>query len=217
MKIFKTFFFCFAILFLLLWIYILIYIKIISLGWLIAELAGFLLFIIAYIVRGILEGIERPRKIFLGALMMVIVFGFNGYNEIKAYKRNVCQAQFGPEFNAKRRSLGTPIIPANWQIKESSEGRMLWQPADSVAGHQRKYIHIDTGCGIEDEYDYYDFLNQHGYKRTIRIETQFGRGRQRDSIFYYCYYNNDAGSHTDTLSRQQADSIFAAEKIKKDY
>ncbi|WP_295673295.1 hypothetical protein [uncultured Mucilaginibacter sp.] len=216
MKIFKTLYFCFAILFILLWIYILIYIKIISLGWLIAELAGFLLLVIAYIVHGILKGIERPRKIFLGALLMVIVFGFNGYNEIKAYKRNVCQAQFGPEFNTTRRSIGTPIIPANWQIKESSEGRVLWQPADSLIGHQKKYIRIETGCAIEEELDYYGLASRHGNKRELMIETQFGRGRLNDSVFYY-YYHDKAGRRTDTLSRQQADSIFAAEKIRKDY
>ncbi|MBB3057970.1 hypothetical protein [Mucilaginibacter gotjawali] len=172
--------------------------------------------VIAYIVRGILEGIERPRKIFLSALMMVIIFCIPGYDDIKAYKRNVCQAQFGPQFNTKRRNLGIPVIPEKWQIKESSEGRVRWAPADSLIGHQKKYIYIDTGCVIEEELDYYGLTSQHGNKREVMIETQFGRGRLNDSVFYY-YYHDDAGRRADTITRQQADSIFAAEKIRKDY
>ena len=63
------------------------------------------------------------------------------------------------------------------------------------------------------ENDEYTLRPLHGKKRDMNVFAKYASGKAKDSVFF-SYFNGDT---TRTLSRQQADSIFAAEKIKKDY
>lgn len=143
----------------------------------------------------------------------IFFIGFWGYRDISKYQRNICQAKFGREFNTRRRSLGIPEIPADWYITSSGNKWVDWAAKDSVIGHESKDIEIDSNCSIIYEDDEYDFKRIHGKSRDISIHFRYARGKAKDSVFFW--YNN--GDTTRDISGQQADSIFAAEKIKKGY
>lgn len=213
MNKFKILYFCFAIIFVTLSVYLELYIKLVSLYWLIAELAGFLFIIVGRIVLDVLEGIELGRNIFFKTLWMMMVFGYLGYLVINNYKRSTLQDRFGPAFNAKRGPLNIPAIPSGWQLKFRNKGNMKWQTKDSVIGHQSKYIGFDKDYGLYEEFDEYDFKPHKGFIRKMYINTHFSPELKVDSISFIF----DEGDYDHHLSRQQADSIFAAEKIKKDY
>ena len=139
--------------------------------------------------------------------------GYFGYKEIARYKSDKCDDRFGPEFNTRRRRLGIPEIPADWHVKYKWRGYVEWEAKDTT-GHALKYVDIDSSCAIKSEYDEYNLKTVKGKTRSISIDIRYGKGRVNDSIFY----RYDAGSDiVRDISRQQADSIFAAEKIKKDY
>jgi len=139
-------------------------------------------------------------------------FLFLGYRDISEYKKSACQAKFGPEFNTRRHKLGAPEIPGDWLAYRKLTGSVDWKAKDNI-GHVDKYIDIDSSCKINYEEDEYRLKSFHGIPRYVTIRTYYAKGKASDSIFY----SYDLPDSSRLISRQQADSIFAAEKIKKDY
>lgn len=213
MKKFKVVYYCCTVIFIITLIYFEVYVESVSMYWLIIELAGFLFLLTGRIVLDILEDIKRPRQIFFNTLVLVIALGYLGYLDINNYKRDLLQDRFGLVFNAKRSVLGIPAIPSDWHLKFRNKGNMKWQTKDSVIGHQSKYIGFDNDYGLYEEYDEYDFKRHKGFLRKIYINTHFSPELNVDSVSFIL----DDGNYDHHLTRRQADSIFAAEKIKKDY
>ena len=212
MKTFKIFITC---LFFLLWILFVFKYdeKLISIPWLIGGISTLFLFFVVWTIIEIIEKKKTRSNIFFSSCAQLLFLGFLSYHEISQYNRNVCQDKFGPQFNARRRSLGIPEIPADWRVEFRGSRSFTWQAKDSVIGHESKDIYIDSTCAVESEHDEYDFKPLQGKSREMRISIKYARGKAKDSIFF----SYDEGDASRNISRQQADSIFAAEKIKKDY
>jgi len=139
---------------------------------------------------------------------------FYGYRGIAEYNRNICQDKFGLVFNKTRKTLGVPQIPADWHIETRGNRSVDWAARDSTLGHESKTIFIDSICRIELERDEYNLKPLNGVTRYMSITTHYyARGKSADSIFYYY----EEGDDNRLISKQRADSIFAKEKIKKDY
>jgi hypothetical protein len=136
------------------------------------------------------------------------------YRDIQRHNTHICNAKFGLEFNVKRQKLGIPEIPANWYVEHNFAGSVSWQAKDSVIGHQSKDISIDSSCTLKYEEDKYYLKRLNGKKREVNVYFKYGSGKVKDSVFFW-YYDGDAT--TRSITRNIADSIFAAEKIKKDY
>jgi hypothetical protein len=139
---------------------------------------------------------------------------YMGYKDISKYNNNVHLNKFGLVFNDTRRRLGVPEIPIDWNVKYKWNRFVEWQAKDTTIGHQSKRIIIeDSVWKIELEDDEYKLKPINGQPRDMSIRIEYARGKAKDSIFYYF----NPGDSTRLISRQQADSIFTAEKIKKDY
>jgi hypothetical protein len=139
--------------------------------------------------------------------------GFQAYRDIDEYKRNVCQDKFGPELNARRRGLGIAVIPVGWQVDSRNKHSVEWKSKDTVACHNSKTITVDSTCTLVAEYDEYYLRPSRGELRYVSVLTQYAKGMVIDSIIYNFY----DGDRTLVISRNAADSMLAAEKIKKDY
>lgn len=139
---------------------------------------------------------------------------FYTYDIFKEYQLKTCQNKFGPEFNSIRKKRGVPGIPDDWQISSGSIGADInWVGSNSI-GHFNKYTRVDSTCAIEFEQDEYRFKPVQGIQRGITIKTMFAKGRAKDTITYHWVGGIDINR---TITRHEADSIFAAEKIRKDY
>jgi len=138
---------------------------------------------------------------------------YMGYKDIFKYNNNVHLTKFGLVFNDTRRRLGVPEIPIDWNVKYKWNRFVEWQAKDTTIGHQSKEIYIDSVYNVDFEDDRYKLKSIDSVSRSISITSQYARGKAKDSIFYYF----NPGDSSRLISRQQADSIFAAEKIKKDY
>ncbi|QEC78681.1 hypothetical protein [Mucilaginibacter ginsenosidivorax] len=137
-----------------------------------------------------------------------------GYKDIAKYNNNVQLGKFGRVFNPTRRRLGVPEIPVDWYIKYKGNRFVEWQAKDTTIGHQSKYVSLeDAVWKIELEVDDYKLKPIDSVSRNISIRTIYAHGKAKDSIFY----NFNPGDSSRLISRLQADSIFAAEKIRKDY
>lgn len=144
---------------------------------------------------------------------LLLSMGPSTYKEISRYNNNVQLDKFGRVFNPTRRRLGVPDIPIDWYIKYKGNRFVEWQAKDTTIGHQSKEIYIDSVYNVDFEDDRYKLKSIDSVSRSISITSQYARGKAKDSIFYYF----NPGDSTRLISRQQADSIFAAEKIKRDY
>ena len=141
----------------------------------------------------------------------LLLFGFYCYRENSIYQRNVCQDKFGREFNQRRLKLGIPEIPANWSIRHRGDGLVSWDGDTGKVGHQSTEIFLNANCTLDLEDDIYKLDPVKGVSRDMSITTHYAKGKGNDSVFYYF----EVGDNNRLISRQQADSIFAAEKISK--
>jgi hypothetical protein len=121
--------------------------------------------------------------------------------------------KFGPVLNARRIKLGIPVIPANWQPDFYGDRDVTWSKKDSAAGHQSKDIFLDSLHRLRFEDDTYNLKRADSVDRNLNIRTYFSKSGSVDSTDY----TYEAGMNNKTISRSQADSIFKAEKIGKDY
>lgn len=137
--------------------------------------------------------------------------GFTGYNEVFKYEIAVCHDKFGREFNERRRQLGIPEIPANWQIDSKRDDLTSWHGKDSIGGHESKTIIFDK-CRIDREDDEYYLTPRDGDSRHMEVIYQYAEGNVGDSTFF----NYEVDNNISRISRSMADSIFAAEQIRRD-
>jgi len=143
---------------------------------------------------------------------IVICLLWPSWHEYSNHKRDLRLQKYDTAYNKTRQSLGIPIIPVGWHTKYPSDRSVAWHGKDDVLGHKEKYITLDSLYKIESEIDEYRFINSSDTS-GITIFFKYGRGRLKDSIFYYCHFADT----TIKISRHQADSIFDAKKIRKDY
>jgi hypothetical protein len=194
------------------WAFFIFYIESTSVYWLVGKLILFAVLLLGPLLREILEK-ESKFTIISRICFIILFFCFFGYQQIAKYKSDRCDDHFGREFNARRRRLGTPEIPADWHVDYKGRGHVTWKAKDTI-GHAVKYIDIDSSCAIKSEYDAYNLKTVKGKTRSISIDTRYAKRKGSDSISYRYDPGIDTGRW---ITRQQADSIFAAEKIKKDY
>jgi hypothetical protein len=151
---------------------------------------------------------------FLVASVMLLNVWLPAHREIKKYKNNNCQDKVGREFNERRRRMEVPVIPPGWQNKARyGDGDARWHGKEGVIGHEGKIIYFASDCVIDFERDDYNFKPSGNVSRSLSILTKYAKGKGRDTISF----DYTVGDSTRTIIRQQADSIFAAEKIQKDY
>src|SRR6202012_3201856 len=213
MKKWNVIYWIFFGLFFITWGYFDFHIESESIYWLACKLAGFGLLILGQILMVIHKKEESKTSIFFRICFGIVLTGYWGYHEISRYKSIICDDRFGRKFNARRHKLGTPEIPADWHVDYKGRGHVTWKAKDTV-GHAVKYIDIDSSCAILFETDFYNLKPIHGTARDVSVDTRYAKGKGSDSISYHY----EAGFNTGrTITRQQADSILAAEKIKKDY
>lgn len=213
MKKFNIFFICFIILYAAVIIYVGIRYEPHSAYWLVFELLFFVIALFGHFHKAI-KTKENGKWVSIWPVIFWLLWcGYYSYREIAKYNTNHCFDKFGPEFNARRHSLGVPLIPAEWHEGYAYKHSVDWEQKDSTAGHHSKNITIDSTCALIAEYDEYCLKRVREKSRDLSILTKYARGKGVDSMVF-SYYGGDT---TQMITRQQADSIFAAEKIKKDY
>jgi hypothetical protein len=143
---------------------------------------------------------------------IVICFLWPSWHEYSNHKRDLHLQKYDTVYNKTRQSLGIPIIPVGWHTEYPSDRSVTWRGKDNAMGHEEKYIGLDSLYKIEFENDEYRFKDGNDTSR-ITIFFRYGRGRSKDSMFYWYHFADT----TMTISRHHADSIFDAKKISKDY
>jgi len=205
---------CFIILFLVVFTYVEFTAKLESIYWTMAKYAAILLiFIITTILRRV-----RNKEHWVSLIIMwgcwLAMLAMWGWRDISKYKNKLCLDKFGTEFNQRRQKLGIPILPAGWRINSVGSRSIDWINKDSTTtGHFAKSSLVDSLCALEYEEDGYNLKSSRGIARHMSVLIWFDNKKRTDTI----KYNYDVGDSTKTITRQQADSIFAAEKIQKDY
>ncbi len=159
------------------------------------------------------ERVDSNWKIFFTASCFALIFGYFGYQDIEKYKTYLCLDKFGLEFNNMRRSRGVPVIPVDWYEVTRSDHVVEWRQKDSIAGHHRKDISVDSSCTLIFEEDGYYLRKINRKSRNLNISTIYANGKGGDSTIFR-YYDGDS---IRVVTKRKADSIFAAEKIEKDY
>jgi len=210
---FRIVFFCFFVMFILVLGYFEFYVNLQTGYWEICKIVGLLVLLsVALLFKKVRsnESWATIIKVNIWLLLFVVIWGWQFYDN---YTKDVCMDKFGKEFNQRRRSLGMPVIPSDWQIDYfRRKNSTNWKKKDTI-GHYYKTTGVDSACQITYEVDKYNFKPYRGVSRSMSSEYRFGNGRDRDTmVFYY-----EAGAGSRTITHQQADSIFAAEKIQKDY
>jgi len=181
--------------------------------WLAFQLSGLLVMLLVYIFTRIFQR-ESSKWPFWGILCLWSLYaGYFGYRDIMKYKNDACINKFGREFNKIRHSHGVPVIPTGWDESFMGTGSAEWKRKDGGIGHRQKYIRVDSACTVSYEDDDYDLKPNKGVSRSVSITTRYAKRRGKDTTSF----DYEVGDSTRTISRQQADSLFAAEKIKKDY
>jgi hypothetical protein len=213
MKKLTTVFACLAILYAAVLVYVGIRYDPHSGYWLAFELFFFVLILSAHFYKALTRKENGKWGVFFPVIFILLWCGYYSFREIAKYNSYLCFDKFGPEFNARRHSLGVPLIPADWQEGYAFNHSVDWKQKDSVASHHSKTISIDSTCTIVYETDEYRLKPIGGKSRDIWVETKYARGKSKDSIFF-SYYSGDT---TRNITKLKADSIFDADKIKKDY
>jgi len=211
MKKLRIFLGCFGALIAIAWIYLDI-IELQSVYWLAVELISFFVIVVGFLFIALNKKENNTLFDIFKICFSLLFLGYLVHLDVVKYKRNACQDKFGREFNERRRSLGIPEIPANWQVNYRSDRVVSWMGKNGINGHERKYIYVDS-CIINSEWDRYHLKAIHSISRDMTITTTYAKGKGMDSIFY----RYETGSDSRLITRKQADSIFDSEKIKKDY
>ncbi len=183
-----------------------------NLDWQIARLVTLLLLMVVPAGYQIWKKKASILSVALWALVMLFNIGMLARRDFVKYKNNICQDKFGPEFNVRRQRMGIPTIPPGWQNNARyGEDDAFWSGKEGVNGHEGKTIVFSSDCVLDFERDDYRIEPSNGLSRSISIIVRYAKGKGRDTISFQ--YSPGAR----TITRQQADSIFAAEKIQKDY
>jgi len=176
--------------------------------------AGIYFLLLVLLVYRFAKDYSKPEAYYGGNNYAVIIIGlWLGYKEYSTYSRDLKLDKFGVVYNKTRQRLGIPVIPADWQPSSRGQRSGSWNANDTTIGHQRKYIILDSLDRIEIETDSYKLKPLNKVERDVSIFFRYARGKAKDSIFY----SYEIGNKSITFSRSQADSLFDAEKIRKDY
>jgi len=182
--------------------------KLRSLYWEVGKMVALLIVIVSMLILERITNKWSWLHIIGLAAISAALFGLYGWDAFNQYKHDLIMDKLGKEFNPQRRELGLPVIPAGWYIKDRDKHWTEWQGNDTI-GHYWKMTWVDSSYSLETEYDEYK-LKSGG---DVDIDARFSKGNKLDSILY----SYQEGSNSRTITRQQADSIFAVEKIPKDY
>jgi hypothetical protein len=182
--------------------------KLRSLYWEVGKMVALLIVMMGMLILERITNKWSWLRIIGLAVISAALYGLYGWDAVNQYKHNVILDKLGKEFNPQRRELGLPVIPAGWYIKDRDKHSTEWQGNDTI-GHYWKMTWVDSSYLLETEYDVYR-LKSGG---DVEIDARFSKGNKLDSISY----SHEEGSDSRTITRRQADSIFAAEKIQKDY
>jgi hypothetical protein len=147
------------------------------------------------------------------AFWIVFASCFTLRREYRNHQGKLLLDKFGPVLNARRVKLGIPVIPVNWQADYDQDWTAVWSKKDSAIGHQNKRVLLDSLHRLDFEEDTYKLKDADSVSRYVNIRANFSKSGTVNSIEYWC----EIGMNNKTLSRTQADSIFKAEKIRKDY
>jgi hypothetical protein len=147
------------------------------------------------------------------AFWIVWISCFNLRRNYTAHQNKLRLDKFGPVLNAKRAKFGVPVIPVNWEPGYHGDRDVEWSKKDSTIGHQNKRLFLDSLHRLEFEDDTYDLKRADSVNRYVNIRTYFSKSGSIDSTDY----TYEVGMTNKTITRNQADSIFNAENIRKDY
>jgi hypothetical protein len=212
MKKFNVLHTCFTCLFLIVWVYLDVFIELQSIYWLCGKLIGFFLIMAGVVFIRVNKKEESKSSVIFTVCFSILWLTFLGYTDITKYRRNICQDKYGREFNKRRQTLGIPEIPADWHAEGRYDNSIDWKGKEGVIGHESKTIFIHS-CEIYLENDEYHLKSTDTISRGISVTTKYAMAHGKDSVMFYY----SVGSDNRAISRKQADSIFAAEKITKDY
>jgi len=154
----------------------------------------------------------KIRKIIVITAFCLIagLFAFSG---VMYYVDFCCAASFGPEFNKKRKELHIPIIPSGWKVYNTENRSTAWQAPKVSRGHGFKVVVYD-GCDLDGEEDHYYFSSKKIQDTVLEVDYRYvNKHRSKDSTVY----TFQVGDHADTITTRQADSIFVANKINRDF
>jgi hypothetical protein len=214
MKTFRIVAFCFTILYFGGQWYVDDHLKLHSVYWLCTKLVG-LIIIWLFLFYTSLKNEEVSKLSFIfSCCMWTLLLGYFGYDDTVKYNSEAHQERFGREYNARRHSLGIPELPVGWYVESRDKYSVRWKAKDTI-GHISKRVTFYVNYAIEFEDDNYNLKPVKGVHRNLSVRTEYNYDNGRDSISYWYQVGSD--NHYWDITRQQADSIFAAEKIKKDY
>jgi hypothetical protein len=169
--------------------------------------------LIVFVLYNFIRDFFRAKPNYGGYYNLIFCMLWPCWHEYSKYKRDLRLEKFGLVYNKTRQNLGIPIIPADWHTERPGDRSIEWQGKEGVLGHEEKYIVLDSLNKMKYERDEYNFKGVHDTSRSISILFDYARGKSKDSIHYW-YNLKDT---TLTLTGHQADSIFDAAKIRKDY
>ncbi len=212
-KIVKWIFAGFSVLYLIAWIYFDFFLKLQSIYWLATKAIFICTFFPCLIFIRQKSNNENKVTFSIVILLNALLLISHLITDVGKYKTKICQDKFGMEFNKRRLSLGVPIIPEDWKINEQNEYHVEWKQTIDTIGHISKVITTEADCSIDRDVDYYNFKPVKGVKRKLIIRNYYPQGEGKDTISYDFY----CGKEPKELSRKQADSLFTAEKLNKDY
>ncbi|HZY35653.1 MAG TPA: hypothetical protein VFE53_03330 [Mucilaginibacter sp.] len=139
-------------------------------------------------------------------IIAFILFG------LSAIINSRCQNGFGAEFNARRKQLKIPVVHPDWRVYKHDD-YTTWEKAKVEKGHGFKMATYD-GCELNFEEDHYWFSSKKLQDTVLTMDYWYKNSRRKidSTIFTFLQGNNE-----DTITRQKADSILAANKINRDY
>lgn len=169
--------------------------------------------IVVLVLYSLVKDFRNPNARYGSYYSMIILLIWSISREYTNYERGKRIEKYGIVFNKTRQKLGVPIIPADWHFKYPGNLGADWEGKEGAFGHVSKYVGLDSLHRIEFERDEYNLKVVGDTDRAISILFRYARGKSKDSIFYWY----DTKGKSLDISRQQADSIFAAAKVRKDY
>jgi len=123
-----------------------------------------------------------------------------------------CHNSFGAEFNGRRKQLKIPIVHPEWPVYKDDK-HTTWEKAKVEKGHGFKFIVYD-GCELDGEQDHYWFSSKKLQDTVLTMDYRYRNSYRKIDSAIFTFRQ---GNREDTITRQKADSILAANKIDRDY
>lgn len=144
-------------------------------------------------------------------LLITAYFGYQNYSK---YKKQVYSSKFGLPLNTMRHNAGAPIIPKDWSQSPFTNRDIEWRAKNDSFGHIWKTIFLDSlSHYVEWEEDVYKLVKSDKDTSYLSIRICYKPMKKSDTTTYTL----EIGFNNKDVSRRQADSIFKAKGIEKDY